>query len=163
MFNLPIMKIRLLQIGKTNENYLIEGINSFEKRIQAYVSYSTETISNVKNAASLSPSVLRQKEAELILSRLKSDELVILLDEQGKEMNSRGFAEFMQQQMNLSIKQVTFIIGGAFGFSEEMYQRANKKLSLSKMTFSHQLIRLIFAEQLYRCFSIIHNHPYHND
>ena len=163
MFILPIMKIRLLQIGKTNEDFLVEGIKSFEKRIQGYITYSTETIANVKNAASLTPQVLRQKEAELILAKLKSDELVILLDEQGKEMHSRGFAEFMQQQMNLSVKQVTFIIGGAFGFSDEIYQRANRKISLSKMTFSHQLIRLIFAEQLYRCFSIINNHHYNND
>ncbi|MEX1188519.1 MAG: 23S rRNA (pseudouridine(1915)-N(3))-methyltransferase RlmH [Bacteroidia bacterium] len=157
------MKIRLIQIGKTSEKYLIEGISSYEKRIQGFASFQSETIPTLKNAGSLSPQMVKQKEGDLILSKIRPDEFIILLDERGKEFSSRAFAEFMQQQMNLSTKQVSFVIGGAFGFSEEVYLRSNYKLSMSKMTYSHQLIRLIFAEQIYRCYSIINNHPYHND
>lgn len=157
------MKIKLLQIGKTNERYLQHGIEEYEKRIKAFVPFVQEVLPHLKNASSLNANEVKEREGQMILTKLKPDDYLILLDERGKEMNSREFAGFMQKNMNAGMKQVVFLVGGAFGFSDEVYLRANQKLSLSKMTYSHQLIRLIFAEQLYRSFTIINNHPYHND
>ena len=157
------MKIKLLQIGKTNERYLQQGIEEYEKRIKAFVPFVQEVLPHLKNASSLNANEVKEREGQMILAKLKPDDYLILLDERGKEMNSREFAGFMQKNMNAGMKQVVFLVGGAFGFSDEVYLRANQKLSLSKMTYSHQLIRLIFTEQLYRSFTIINNHPYHND
>lgn len=157
------MKIKLLQIGKTNERYLQQGIEEYEKRIKAFVPFVQEVLPHLKNASSLNANEVKEREGQMILAKLKPDDFLILLDERGKEMNSREFAGFMQKNMNAGMKQVVFLVGGAFGFSDEVYLRANQKLSLSKMTYSHQLIRLIFTEQLYRSFTIINNHPYHND
>jgi 23S rRNA (pseudouridine1915-N3)-methyltransferase len=157
------MKIKLLQIGKTNERYLQQGIEEYEKRIKAFVPFVQEVLPHLKNASSLNANEVKEREGQMIIAKLKPDDYLILLDERGKEMNSREFAGFMQKNMNAGMKQVVFLVGGAFGFSDEVYLRANQKLSLSKMTYSHQLIRLIFTEQLYRSFTIINNHPYHND
>lgn len=157
------MKIKLLQIGKTAERYLQEGIMEYEKRIQSFIPFIQETIPTLKNTNGLSASELKTKEGQLIISKLKPEDYLILLDEKGKEMNSREFAAFVQKQMVSGVKQIVFVIGGAYGFSDEVYQRASQKVSLSKMTYSHQLIRLIFGEQLYRAFTIINHHPYHND
>lgn len=157
------MKIQLIQIGKTSDEYLLTGISVYEKRLKAYIPFACDTIPYLKNAASLSQEIVKQKEGELILSKIKVDDWIILLDERGKTFSSLEFADQMQNLMNQGMKQIVFVIGGAYGFSEDVYNRANQKLSLSKMTFSHQIIRLIFAEQIYRAYSIINRHPYHHE
>jgi 23S rRNA (pseudouridine1915-N3)-methyltransferase len=157
------MKIKLLQIGKTNDEYLLRGIDEYSVRIKNYVPFEIETIPYLKNSNSFSTELVKQKEGELILQKIKKEDILILLDENGKTYSSKGFATFLQQQMNTGNKQLTFLIGGAYGFSSDVYERANGKISLSSMTFSHQIIRIIFIEQLYRGFTIIHHHPYHHE
>ena len=157
------MKIKLLQIGKTNEQYLLQGIEEYCNRIKTYIPFEIETIPYLRNSNSFSTDLVKQKEGELILQKLKKEDVLILLDENGKTYSSVGFSNFLQNQMNSSAKQLIFLIGGAYGFSEEVYKRANGKVSLSLMTFSHQIIRLIFTEQLYRGLTIIHHHPYHHE
>lgn len=157
------MKIKLLQIGKTNDEYLLRGIDEYSVRIKNYVPFEIETIPYLKNSNSFSPELVKQKEGELILQKIKKEDILILLDENGKTYSSKGFATFLQQQMNTGNKQLTFLIGGAYGFSSDVYERANGKISLSSMTFSHQIIRILFIEQLYRGFTIIHHHPYHHE
>lgn len=157
------MKIKLLQIGKTNDEYLLRGIDEYCARIKNYVPFEIETIPYLKNSNSFSSELVKQKEGELILQKIKKEDILILLDENGKTYSSKGFATFLQQQMNTGNKQLIFLIGGAYGFSSDVYERANGKISLSSMTFSHQIIRIIFIEQLYRGFTIIHHHPYHHE
>jgi 23S rRNA (pseudouridine1915-N3)-methyltransferase len=156
------MRIKLLQLGKTNEVDLLTGIARYEKRLSLYASFTCETIPALKDVSALSPAQVKQKEGELLLTKFKNDDYVILLDENGKSFTSVAFARQIEQLQNHSTRQVVFVVGGAYGFSEAVYTRAQMKLSLSAMTFSHQLIRLIFMEQLYRAFTILHNHPYHN-
>jgi 23S rRNA (pseudouridine1915-N3)-methyltransferase len=153
----------LLVVGKTDEIPLSELINMFEKRIKSFVSFDLKILPGIKNTKNLSGKEQKSKEGQLILSKLNPSDRVILLDEKGKEMTSVEFAGFLQKNMNSGIKNLVFIIGGPYGFSQAVYQRAQQKISLSQMTFSHQLIRLIFLEQLYRAFTIIHHHPYHNE
>jgi len=155
------MKIKLLQIGKTQQGYLVQGIEFYEQRLKNYISFSVETIPSVKQSASADQ--LKIKEGDLILARLKPDDRLVLLDERGKTFNSPGFADFLQGQMNQSVKQLVIVVGGAFGFSDAVYKKASFQISLSGMTFSHQLIRLIFMEQLYRAMTILNNHPYHHE
>ena len=155
------MKIKLIQIGKTQQGYLVQGIEFYEQRLKNYIAYSVETIQAIKQAGSADH--LKVREGDLILAKLKPGDKLILLDERGKTYNSVGFSDFLQVQMNQSTKQMVVVIGGAFGFSESVYKRANSMISLSEMTFSHQLIRLIFMEQLYRAMTILHNHPYHHE
>ncbi len=157
------MKIKLIQIGKTDNSQLKNLIEVYQSRIKQFVTFESIVIQDIKNAKNLSSNIRKQKEGELILSKLPTSDFVILLDEKGREFSSREFADFLQKRMNSGIKNLVFVIGGAYGFSEAVYKRANQKIALSKMTFSHQLIRLIFAEQLYRAYAIINNHPYHND
>jgi 23S rRNA (pseudouridine1915-N3)-methyltransferase len=157
------VKIKVLQIGKTNDEYLLKGIDEYSLRIKNYVPFEIETIPYLKNSNSFSTELVKQKEGELILQKIKKEDILILLDENGKTYSSKGFATFLQQQMNAGNKQLIFLIGGAYGFSSDVYERANGKLSLSSMTFSHQIIRIIFIEQLYRGFTIIHHHPYHHE
>jgi len=157
------LKIKLLVVGKTDEIPLSELINMFEKRIKSFVSFDLKILPGIKNTKNLSGKEQKSKEGQLILSKLNPSDRVILLDEKGKEMTSVEFAGFLQKNMNSGIKNLVFIIGGPYGFSQAVYQRAQQKISLSQMTFSHQLIRLIFLEQLYRAFTIIHHHPYHNE
>ena len=157
------MKIKVLQIGKTNDEYLLKGIDEYSLRIKNYVPFEIETIPYLKNSNSFSPELVKQKEGEFILQKIKKEDILILLDENGKTYSSKGFATFLQQQMNAGNKQLIFLIGGAYGFSSDVYERANGKISLSSMTFSHQIIRIIFIEQLYRGFTIIHHHPYHHE
>ncbi len=157
------MKIKLIQIGKTDNSHLKNLIEVYQSRIKQFVTFESIVIQDIKNAKNLSSNIRKQKEGELILSKLSTLDFVILLDEKGREFSSREFADFLQKRMNSGIKNLVFVIGGAYGFSEAVYKRANQKIALSKMTFSHQLIRLIFAEQLYRAYAIINNHPYHND
>jgi len=157
------MEIKILLHGKTEEKYLQEGINKYLQRMARYIKIAEMVISPPKNAKSLSVFDIKQKEGEQLLAKLKPGDILILLDDKGMQFDSSDFAEFLQKQMNQSIKTLIFAVGGAFGFSNEVYSRANFKLSLSKMTFSHQIIRLIFAEQLYRAFTILNNEPYHHE
>ncbi len=156
------MKIELWVIGKTDFDYLKEGIVLYEKRLKHYASFETVVIQDVKNGP-LSKNDLKLKEGELILNKLQKEDFLILLDETGKSLTSMEFANFMEKKQVDGVKRVVFQIGGAFGFSEAVYQRANILLSFSKMTFSHQMIRLFFVEQLYRAFTIIKGEKYHNE
>ncbi len=156
------MKTKLLMIGKTRESFIETGYGLYKNRINHYLPFEDQTISGLKKNKSLSPSEIKTLEGELILKSLKSQDIVVLLDEKGKSYNSTEFAGFIQKKMNLGTRQLIFVIGGAYGFSPNVYQRANHQLSLSKMTFSHQIIRLIFMEQFYRAMTILRNEPYHN-
>ncbi len=155
------MNIKLIAVGKTDNAALQQLITDYQKRLSHYVNFDLQIIADIKNSKSLSEEQQKVKEGELILKNVENSHLV-LLDEQGKEYTSEGFSEFLQQKMNTGIKQLVFVIGGPYGFSEEVYARANGKLSLSKLTFSHQMIRLFFVEQVYRAFTILKNEPYHH-
>lgn len=157
------MKIQLIQVGKTEDSYLNEGIEKYLKRIKHYISFEIITIPSLKKSKNFKPKDFKSKEAIHILKKLTKDSFVVLLDEKGKSLKSIELAEFIQKRMNLGNKVIVFVIGGAYGFDASIYNRANYKLSLSSMTFSHQLIRLIFCEQLYRAFTILKNEPYHNE
>ncbi len=156
------MKIELCVVGKTDFDYLKEGVILYEKRLKHYVNFDISTISDIKNTP-LSIEQLKTKEGELILSKLNKEDYLVLLDERGKEFSSLTFADFIATKQMDSTKKIVFQIGGAFGFSEAVYARANAKISLSKMTFSHQMIRLFFVEQLYRAFTILKGEKYHNE
>lgn len=157
------MKVKLLVVGQTNMKFVEQGFDEFAARLKYYTDFEFIVIPNPKNSGKLEPSELKNKEAESILTKFQPSDFVVLLDEKGAEFSSVEFSVFLQKRMNSGVKNLVFVIGGAFGFSEKMYERANSKLSLSKMTFSHQLIRLIFAEQLYRTFTILRNEKYHNE
>lgn len=154
------MKIILVCVGKTNENHIIEGINIYLKRIQRNYGFNIQIISDARKG--LSREQQKIEEGQNILKKVSSDDFLVLLDENGNELNSVEFASFLEKQMVQSTKNMIFVVGGPYGFSDEVYQRANYKLSLSQMTFSHQIIRLIFTEQLYRAFTIIRGEPYHH-
>ncbi|MFK7807360.1 MAG: 23S rRNA (pseudouridine(1915)-N(3))-methyltransferase RlmH [Saprospiraceae bacterium] len=156
------MKIEFSVVGKTNESYLREGCTIFEKRLKHYNPFEVVYIPDIKNAGKLSPSQLKQKEGETILNRLQSDDYLVLLDEKGKIFTSEQFAKQLDKLLQSGGRRIVFQIGGAFGFSEDVYKRANQKIALSQMTFSHQMVRLFFLEQLYRGFSILRNEKYHN-
>ncbi|MBK7182060.1 MAG: 23S rRNA (pseudouridine(1915)-N(3))-methyltransferase RlmH [Bacteroidetes bacterium] len=156
------MKITLILNGKTEDEHIIKGFTVYEQRLKHYVSFETIVIPALKNTKALSIEQQKQKEAELLFKHIQSADKLILLDENGKEYNSVGFSDFIQQQMNSGIKNLVFVVGGPYGFSEEVYKRANGKISLSKMTFSHQMVRLFFIEQVYRAMTILKNEPYHH-
>ena len=156
------MQIKLLAIGKTDNSQLQSLIDDYTKRLSYYIKFEFEIIPDLKKVKHLSKTQQKQKEGELILSKLNVSDVLILLDENGKQMDSVGFSNYLQKHMNSGIKQLVFIIGGPYGFSKEVYQKAQGKLSLSKMTFSHQMVRLFFIEQLYRGFTILRNEPYHH-
>ena len=156
------MNIKLIAIGKTDSAALQQLISTYEKRLVRYINFELQLLPDIKNSKSLTEELQKVKEGELILSNVESSHYLILLDERGKEYTSVAFADELQKKMNTSIKQLTFVIGGPYGFSQEGYNRANGKLSLSKLTFSHQMIRLFFIEQLYRAFTILRNEPYHH-
>ncbi len=156
------MNIVLTCVGKTNLAYLQEGIQEYEKRLKHYNKFTINYIPDLKNTKNLKPNAIKSAEGQLILSKNIKSAFTILLDENGKEYTSVAFAQYLQKLMLNSHKNVHFIIGGAYGFSQEVYQAANTKMSLSKMTFSHQMIRLLFVEQLYRAFTILNNEPYHH-
>lgn len=157
------MKVHVYHIGKTSEAYLREGEAIYVNRLKHYLPLTFEVLPDVKNAGKLRPAQLKEKEGELLLSRLKNDDGLILLDEGGKQFSSVAFAQWLDQQLQRPYKRLVFIVGGAFGFSPAVYARANGKLSLSKMTFSHQMIRVFFAEQLYRGMTILRGEKYHNE
>ena len=156
------MKIEFRSIGKTSFPYLTEGVSIYEKRLKHYISYQSIIIPDIKNAKNLKPRQLNEKEGIALLNKVESGDFVIILDEKGKSYTSEKFAAFLEKQTLMSHKRIIFIVGGAFGFSEAVYARANTKLALSDMTFSHQMIRLFFTEQLYRACTIIKGEPYHN-
>ena len=156
------MKIALITIGKTRESYLIDAINDYLKRISYYNRLDVYELPSVKNANKLSVSELMLYESELIANQLNKTDYVILLDEKGQGFSSMQFANKLNNWFCMSKKRLVFVIGGAYGFSKTLDNIADIKLSLSKMTFSHQMIRLIFLEQLYRAFTILNNEPYHN-
>ena len=156
------MKIEFRLVGKTNESYLKEGIAIYNKRITHYLPYSMDILPDIKQAGKLKPAQIKTKEGELILSKINKGDFLILLDEKGKTYTSVKFAQYISQQLQQSHHRIIFQVGGAFGFSEAVYKRANAKLSLSDMTFSHQMIRLFFTEQLYRAMTILRNEKYHN-
>ncbi len=156
------MKITLLLVGKTEDAYLREGISKYLNRLRHYVRFDYVEITELKNTKSLTQAQQKAKEAELILKRLQPSDQVILLDEKGVQLSSAQFAEFIDKKQLGSVSNLVFVVGGPYGFDESVYQRANDKLSLSKMTFSHQMVRLFFVEQLYRGFTIIKGEPYHH-
>ncbi len=156
------MKITLFLNGKTEGDYLIKGISAYEQRLKHYVSFETIVIPALKNIKALSIEQQKQKEGELLLKQIQSFDRLFLLDENGKEHDSVQFSGFLQQQMSSGIKNLVFVVGGPYGFSQEVYKRANGKIALSKMTFSHQMVRLFFVEQLYRGMTILKNEPYHH-
>ena len=156
------MTIKLITIGKTDNIHLIALIDEYIKRLGFYVKFSLDIIPDIKNSKNLSEAQQKQKEGELILNNITPNTTLILLDENGKQLDSIGFSSYLQKHMNSGIKQLVFVIGGPYGFSEDVYKKANGKLSLTKMTFSHQMIRLFFIEQLYRGFTILRNEPYHH-
>jgi 23S rRNA (pseudouridine1915-N3)-methyltransferase len=157
------MKVSLLYIGKTNQKFVKEGFELYAARLKHYVRFGEILVEDVKNAGKMPKEELKKTEGEKLLAKLSPNDFLVLLDENGKNMNSRIFAEWIEKKMVQGTTHVVFAIGGAFGFSDKVYERADFKLRLSDMTFSHQLIRLIFAEQLYRAYTIINNEPYHND
>ena len=156
------MTIKLLAIGKTDNKQLQTLINDYIKRLGFYVKFDFEVIPDVKNAKHLSEQQQKQKEGDFILNKLNPSDVLVLLDENGKQYESINFADYLQKHMNSGIKRLVFVIGGPYGFSKEVYHKSQGKLSLSKMTFSHQMVRLFFIEQLYRGFTILKNEPYHH-
>jgi 23S rRNA (pseudouridine1915-N3)-methyltransferase len=156
------MQIKLLAVGKTDSAAIAELTEIYTKRLTRYIRFEIQIIPDLKKRAKLSFEQQKKQEGDLILNQLSPSDFVVLLDEAGKQFTSMAFANYLQQRMNSGIKTLVFVIGGPYGFAEEVYQRANSKLSLSKMTFSHQMVRLFFAEQLYRAFSILNNEPYHH-
>lgn len=157
------MKISLLTIGKTEEKYLKEGIEKYLKRLKHYITFQIIELPELKNTKNLSEDQQRDKEAELIFKNIATSDHLILLDERGQEFSSIQFSGFLNKKMLGSVQHLVFVIGGPYGFNERVYQRANDKVSLSKMTFSHQMIRLFFVEQLYRAFTILKGEPYHHE
>ena len=156
------MNISLVVIGKTNVDYIEKGIEVYKKRISNYNRFDIEVIADIKNAKSLTVDLIKQQEGEAILKQIAKFDYVVLLDENGKEFSSVEFAKWIDKLNFQSLRSVCFVVGGAYGFSDEVYKRANTKLSISKMTFSHQMIRLLFIEQLYRAYTIQNNEPYHH-
>lgn len=156
------MKIKLIVIGKTDKSFLTEGEQTYLKRLSHYLPVERIEIPEIKNAKKLTIEQIKKKEGEAILNKLNSSDRILLLDEKGKEFTSEAFANFLQKQFNQGGSVIAFIIGGAYGFSPEIYAAAEQKIALSKMTFSHQMVRMFFVEQLYRAMTILRNEPYHH-
>lgn len=159
---IELMKIRLIWVGKTDGDIFDEAIKSYSKKITSYFPYETIAVPYLKNAKNMSEEEQKKREGEIILKKIDNDDYVVLLDERGKELTSVQFSEFVQQRANSGLKTLTFVIGGAYGFSKDVYARQNAQIALSKLTFPHIMVRLVFAEQLYRACTILHNEPYHH-
>jgi len=157
------MKILLLTIGNTDKVYMKDGIDDYVKRLSFYVPFEMKVIPDIKNRSSLSEELQKEKEGQMILNQVSSGDNLILLDERGVEYSSIEFSKWIEKKMIAGLRQLVFVIGGPYGFSEAIYQRADSKISLSKLTFSHQMVRMIFVEQLYRAMTIIKNEPYHHE
>ena len=159
---MPYMKITLLTVGKTDVRWVREGLELYASRLSHYVKFSIREIPELKNVSAFTREQIKEKEGDLILAALAADDFVILLDERGRKYRSVEFAEFDRDRLNRGADMV-FVVGGAYGFSQRVYSRAGSMMSLSDMTFSHQMVRTIFAEQLYRAFTIIRGEPYHHE
>lgn len=157
------MKITLLVIGKTDARYFVDAISEYEKRLVHYIPYEMEVIPDLKNTKNISEEQQKDKEGELILKNLQAGDYLVLLDDKGKEYTSLKFAQYIEKKTHTVPKRLVFVIGGPYGFSQAVYDRANEKLTLSRMTFSHQMVRLIFVEQVYRAMTILNNEPYHHE
>lgn len=157
------MKIKLLAIGKTDDKNLNTLIETYQNRLKHYINFEIDVIADIKNVKNLTEAQQKEKEGELILKKLTATDVLILLDEKGTAFSSVTFSEYLQKKMNSGVKQLVLVIGGPYGFSEAVYQQAQGKISLSKMTFSHQMIRLFVVEQLYRAYTILKNEPYHHE
>ncbi|MDQ3190361.1 MAG: 23S rRNA (pseudouridine(1915)-N(3))-methyltransferase RlmH [Bacteroidota bacterium] len=157
------MNIVLIVIGKNDELWLQQGFDIYTKRLKHYINFETLTLPVLKNAKNLTIDIQKKKEGELILNNISSSDCVILLDENGKQYSSVDFSSFINQKMNSGIKRLVFVTGGPFGFSEAVYLRANEKISLSRMTFSHQMVRIFFVEQFYRAMTILKGEKYHHE
>jgi 23S rRNA (pseudouridine1915-N3)-methyltransferase len=156
------MKIKIIVIGKTGKSFLKEGETEYLKRLGHYLNIERIEIPDIKNAKKMSINQIKTEEAKQVVTKLDKGDYVVLLDENGKQRGSEDFANWLQQIQNRGLKHLTFVVGGPYGFSEELYNLANEKISLSKMTFSHQMIRMLFFEQLYRACTILRNEPYHH-
>ncbi len=166
MHNRPLklkMKITLLVVGRTVDANITAGIKDYTQRLSHFTQFDTEVIPELKNARKLSEAQQKEQEGELIIKALQPGDRVVLLDEGGKEYRSTEFASWIEHKQNISTKRLVFVVGGPYGFSQKVYDTAHEKLSLSKMTFSHQMIRLLFIEQLYRAYTIINHLPYHHE
>lgn len=157
------MKITLMAIGKTDDKYIIEGINKYLSRLKHYIKFEIKIIPDLKKTKNMSEGEQKSKEAELFLKNINPTDELIVLDERGVELSSMHFADLLNKKMIGSVQNLVFLIGGPYGFDNTIYQRAHYKLSLSRMTFSHQMIRLFFAEQVYRAFTILKGEPYHHE
>ena len=158
------MKISLIAIGKTDQEYLKKGISEYNKRLKHYARFEIKEVPALKKTSNMPSEVIKQKEADLLLKHLeKKTDCVVLLDEKGKELSSLEFSGFLQKQLNAGTREMAFVVGGAWGFHETIKQRAQHTLSLSRMTFSHQMVRLFFVEQLYRALTILKGEGYHNE
>lgn len=157
------MKITLLTVGKTDRDWVRQGLDVYTSRLKHYIPFVITEIPELKNVSALSKDQIKAKEAELILKNVKPTDDVILLDERGREYSSMEFAKVLQDKISYIGKDIVFVIGGAYGFSDDVYRRADSKMSLSRMTFSHQMVRTIFAEQIYRAFTIMRGEPYHHE
>ncbi len=157
------MKIKIIAIGRTDNANLKQLLDGYLSRLMHYVKAEFVEIPDLKRTKNLSEKQQKDKEGELILAALERSDILVLFDEKGKQFSSREFSKELQKRMNSGIKTLVFLIGGPYGFSEEVYKRAQQKISLSKMTFSHQMVRIFILEQLYRAFSILRNEPYHHD
>ena len=156
------MTIKLLCIGKTDNRELKQLIEVYKKRLQFYNKFEIEIIPDLKKTKNLDENQQKEKEGESILAKIQNSDFLVLLDENGKEFSSEKFSVYIQKRLNSGLKQLIFVIGGPYGFPEAVYQRADSKVALSQMTFSHQMVRLFFTEQLYRAFTILKNEPYHH-
>lgn len=157
------MKIVLIVVGKTAQPYLIEGIDEYVSRIKRYMPFELYVIPELKNTRNLTTEQQKNREGDAILKALQPGDYIVLLDEHGKEYSSSQFASYIDHKQQTSVRRLVFVIGGPYGFSSEVYDRCQEKLSLSKMTFSHQMVRLFFTEQLYRSMTILNNEPYHHE
>jgi len=157
------MKIQLIVIGKTNQEFVQKGLDEFCARLKHYIPFELEVIPDIKNTKSLSFEQQKEREGELILKAFQPGDFIVLLDEKGKEFTSLKFAEYLEKKTHTVSKRLVFIIGGPYGFSQKVYETTHEKIALSKMTFSHQMIRLIFVEQVYRAMTILSNEPYHHE
>lgn len=157
------MKITLLAVGKTDKDWVKQGLDIYVSRLKHYIPFSVVEIPELKNVSALTKDQIKSREGELILKNIKPTDDVILMDERGKQYSSTELAKVLQDKISYIGKDIVFIIGGAYGFSDAVYERANSKISLSRMTFSHQMVRAIFAEQIYRAFTIMRGEPYHHE
>lgn len=157
------MKFCLLVVGKTASSFMSKGIEEYKSRVNRYVGFDIISISDLKSTRGLTEMQQKEKEGEMLLASLTPSDTVILLDEKGREFTSREFADFQASMMNRGVKRLVYVIGGPYGFSQKVYDRADGKISLSRMTFSHEMARLFFCEQLYRAMTILRGEPYHHD